>query len=201
MHESVPLDGVSLELLEVRTSLPLPRPASALQTLQRATRLPVRSSFYRHRPRQQRWLGRVFCPLRPSAWRDVVQVGQTDKVADPRIELRVRHRHTMRADAANTQVASLSVLPSMSSTALLLSITSTECMKLRRAGHSHLRAIPWCRLKPVQCIQARDAERFTRLVRKQEPGSGPLRYSIELRRSAGEAFCLETHHDGNCSPV
>ena len=30
-----------------------------------------------------------------------------------------------------------------------------------------------------------EAERYTRLVRKQEVGAGPLRYSIELRRSAG----------------
>ncbi len=30
-----------------------------------------------------------------------------------------------------------------------------------------------------------EAERYTRLVRKQEIGAGPLRYSIELRRSAG----------------
>ena len=33
--------------------------------------------------------------------------------------------------------------------------------------------------------QEADAERFTRLIRKQESGTGPLRYSIELRRSAG----------------
>ncbi len=47
----------------------------------------------------------------------------------------------------------------------------------------------------VQRAQARDAERYTRLVRKKEPGAGPLRYSIELRRSAGEAFYLVSHRD------
>jgi len=45
-----------------------------------------------------------------------VQVDQADKLADRNVELRVRHRHTVRADTANEQVAS----PSMEVPSLLV---------------------------------------------------------------------------------
>ena len=55
-----------------------------------------------------------------------VQVDQADELADPRVEVRVKHWQTVRADTANVQVASPSMeVPSMFSTPPLLSVTSS----------------------------------------------------------------------------
>ena len=122
MIESVPKEGVSLELLEVRTYEvyschgQLLCCTCAVWCQSSISPLLVSYSVHLTDGSHQLRTGVIHAPhVRHWVIAAIVQVDQADKLADPRVELRVRHRHTVRADTANEQVAS----PSMEAPSLL----------------------------------------------------------------------------------